>query len=91
MVAARANLIGALDRLGARVGEEHPLDPGMRPGDELLGQHAREQGTVHLHQVGQVGIERVVERLDDGRMAPPEGEDAEPREEVEIAVSLRRR
>ena len=81
----------ALDRLGARVGEEDPLDAGVRPLDQLFGQDAGQEGAVHLHEVGQVGVERVVERLHDGRMAPAEGEDAEAGEEVEVPITLRRR
>ena len=87
-VAARANLMARLDGLGAGVGEEDPLDPGVRPGHELLGQDAGQQGAVHLHEVGQVGVEGVVQGLDDGRVAAAEGEHAEPGQEVEVAVAL---
>ena len=81
-------LDGALDRLGPGVGEEHPLDPRVRPGHQLLGQDAREQGAVHLHEVGQVGVEGVVERTNDRWMAPSEGEHPEAGQEVEVAIPL---
>ena len=77
-----------LDRLGARVGEEDPLDAGMGPLDQLLGQDAGQERTVHLHEVGQVGVERVVQRLDDGRVAPAQGEHPEAGEEVEVPLPL---
>ena len=81
-------LDGALDCLCSGVGEEHPLDPRVRPGDQLLGQDAREEGAVHLHEVGQVGIERVVQRTNDCWMAPSEGEHPEAGEEVQVPVPL---
>ena len=76
----------ALDRLCARVGEEDPLDSRVRAGHELLGQDAGQERAVHLHEVREVGVEGVVQRLHDRRMPRPEGEDAEPGQEVEVPV-----
>ena len=76
----------ALDGLGARVGEDDPLDSGVRAGHQLLGQDAREERTVHLHEVREVGVEGVVQRLDDGRVPPAEGEDAEAGQKVQVSV-----
>ena len=90
-VARRANLIAALDRLGAGVGEEDPLDARMSAGDQRLGQEAGQQGAVHLHQVGQVGIDRLVERLFDGRVGPAQREHAEAGQQVEVTLARRRR
>ena len=81
-------LDGALHRLRAGVGEEHALDARVRPGDQLLGQDAREEGAVHLDEVGQIGVEGVVQRPNDCWMAPSQREHTEAGQEVQIPVSL---
>ena len=78
----------ALNGLGARVGEDHPLYARVCPLHQFLGQHAGKEGAVHLHQVRQVGVERIVQRLHDGGMAAAEGEHPEARQEVQVALPL---
>ncbi len=80
-------LDGALDRLGAGVREEAALQPVVAAGDESLGQQPRQQGAVELDQVRQVEVDGLDERLLYDRMGPAEGEDAEAREEVEVALT----
>ena len=62
--------------------------PGVGPVHQRLGQQPGQQGAVELDQVGQVGVEGLVEGVLDHRVAPAQGEDPEPREEVEVAVAL---
>ena len=81
-------LDGRLDGLGPRVGEDHPFDTGMGPGHQRFGQEAGQEGAVHLDQVGQVGVDGVVESLLDPGVVPAQGEDSEAGEEVEIAPAL---
>jgi hypothetical protein len=73
-----------LDRLRARIAEEDAANAGVRPARELLGEQSGQQGTVHLHHVGQVQIDRLMQRGLDGRMTPAERVDAEPREVVQV-------
>ena len=81
-------LDGRLDGLGPRVGEEGALDAGVRPFHQRLGQEPGQQGAVHLDQVGQIGVEGLVDGPRHGGMGTAEGEDAEPGQEVEIAPAL---
>ena len=62
--------------------------PGGRPLHQGLGQQAGQEGAVQLDQVGQVGVDGLVEGVLDHRMAPAEREDPEAREEVEVPVAL---
>ena len=76
-----------LDRLGPRVAEEDALLP-RHARDELLGQHPRQRRDVHLHGVGEIGGQHVGERALDRRVIAPDGEDAEPGEQIEVALPL---
>ena len=58
----------------------------MRPGYQLLGQQARQQGAVHLHHVGQVQVDRLVQGCLDAGMAAAEGVNPESGQEVEVAL-----
>ena len=84
LVAWRGELDGALDGLGTRVGEKDPLDARMGPADELLGEHPRQQGAVHLDQVGQVRVQGVVQGTRDRGVPSPQGEHPEAGKEVEV-------
>jgi hypothetical protein len=78
-----------LDRLRARVAEEHLLEPGRHLRDEALGEQAREHRDVHLHQVREPTVQHVREHLDHLRVIPSEREDAPAGEQIEILVALR--
>ena len=87
-VAARANLIALSTASAPELVKNTRSMPGC---DRATSSSARTPGSraaVHLHEVGQVGVEGVVQRPNDGRMAPPEGEDAEAGQEVEVPVPL---
>ena len=71
-------LDGRLDGLGPRVGEEHPLDAVMAAGHQRLGQEAGQQGAVHLDQVGQVGVDGLVQRLLDPGWFRPRAKTPKP-------------
>ena len=77
-----------LDGLRPRVREDDSAHLRMAARQQLLGEQARQERGVHLHEVRQVLVDRVVQRtLDDGVRAP-EAEDAESRQEVEVAAIL---
>ncbi len=57
----------------------------MGPIHQRLGQQAGEQGAVELGQVGQVGIESLVEGVAHGGVTPSQREHPEPRQHVEDA------
>jgi hypothetical protein len=81
-------LDGRLDRLGPRIGEDDPLDAGMGPGHEFLGQQAGKQGAVQLGQVGKVGVERLVQRVLDAGVAPAQREHAEAGQQVQVPIAM---
>ena len=54
----------------------------------LAREHSGQERRVHLDEVRQVGVDRLVERLLQRRVAPAEGEHPEPGEEVEIAATF---
>ena len=85
-VAARANLIALSTASAPELVKKTRSIPGCARADQLLGQDAGQEGAVHLHEVREIGVEGVVQRLDDGRMAPTEGEDPEPGQKVEVTV-----
>ena len=86
LVDCRANLIAASMDSAPELQKKTRLDARVRPGDELLGQQARQQGAVHLDHVRQVEVERLVQRGLDRRVAAAEGVDAESGQEVEVAL-----
>ncbi len=45
-----------LGRLGAGIGEENLVEIGHER-QQSLGQHARQRRNIHLHQIGQFGVE----------------------------------
>ena len=60
-----------LDRLGAGIGEKHLVE--MRhEREQPLGQQAGERRDVHLHQIGQIGVEHALQRRADRRMVAAE-------------------
>ena len=85
---APRELDGRLHRLGPRVGEEDPLDAGRSPPHQRFGQQTGKQSAVQLGEIGQIGIQRLVERVLDHRVAPAEGEDPEAGQEVEVPVTV---
>ena len=58
----------------------------MRPREELLREKAGQQRTIHLHHVGEIEVDRLVQRGLDRRMPTTECEDAEARQHVEVAL-----
>ena len=76
-----------LDRLGAAVAEEHPVQAG-RLGQQPLREQARQRPAVELGPVGQLGVERVVQRLADHRVVAARGEHAEAGQEIGVLVAL---
>jgi len=71
-------LDGRLDRLGARIAEEDTLDALVRTVDEGFGENARQEGAVDLDEVREVGVDGVVERLFDHRVAAPRAKTPKP-------------
>ena len=57
-------------------------------GNQLLGQDPREKRAIHLHHVGEVEVDGLVQRGLERRMAATEGIDTEAGEEVEIPLTL---
>src|SRR5439155_227381 len=78
-----------LDRLGARVGGNHGPDTARRPREQLLGEHAAEQGDPQLRQIAGAGGHHLLERSYRLRMVASDGEYAVAPAEVEIALPLR--
>ncbi len=76
-----------LHRFGAAVAEEHPFQPG-RLGEESLGEKPRQRPAVELGPVGQLGVERVVQRLADHRVVASGREHAEAGQEIGVLVPL---
>ena len=76
-----------LDRLGAAVAEEHPVKT-WRLGEEALREQAGQRAAVELGPVGQLGVQRVVQRLADHRVVAPGREHAEPGQEVRVLVAV---
>ena len=72
-----------LDRLGAGIGEEHLVEMRHQI-EQPVGQDAGERRDVHLHEVGQVGVERALQRGADRRVVAAEREHAEAAQQVEI-------
>ena len=64
---AAGELERALDGLGAAVAEEEGVAPRAGVFGERLAQQAGEQRAVHLHHVGQVEVEHVLDGLFDDR------------------------
>ncbi len=87
-VVAQGDLEGGVHRLGARVGEEHVIQP--------LGRHRRDalrqaQGSRIAELEGGAvvqGFRLALERLDDARMAVAQGAAPQPRQAVEQAVAV---
>src|SRR5665213_4550082 len=77
-----------LDRLRTGVGKDDATHPGMAASQKLLREYARKQGCIHLHQVRQVAVDRVVERLLDHRVRPSDAKDANTRENVQVTATL---
>jgi hypothetical protein len=76
-----------LDRFGAAVAEEHPVQAG-RLGQQLLGQEPGQRVAVELGPVGQLGVQRVVQRLAYHRVVAPGGEHPEAGQEVGVRVAV---
>ena len=76
-------LDGGFDRFGAGIGEEHLLAIG-NPRQQPLGKHAGERRHVHLHEIGQVGIEHALEHVAHRRMIAADREHAPPAQQVEV-------
>ena len=81
---AAGELERRLHRLGAAVAHVDPVQV-RGPVDEGLGQQPGQERRVHLHQVGQLGVEDVVQGPAHGRVGPPDAEYAETGQEVEVA------
>ncbi len=81
-------LDGGLGRFGTRVAKGHPLDPGVGPAHQGLGQQSRQDSAVELHQIWEICIQRLMEGVLDDRVAPAQCVDAESRQEIEITVAL---
>src|ERR1700722_6793911 len=81
-------LDGRLDRLCSRVAEEDPADLLAASTNQLLCEKTRQKCAVHLDHVRQVEIDRLMERLLERGVTPPECVDTESRKEVEIALAL---
>ena len=76
-----------LDRLRAGIREEHLVE--MRHvREQPLGQNAGERRDIHLHEIGQVGIERAFQRRADRRVVAADREDAEAAQQIEIALAI---
>ena len=84
---ARANLIAALDGLGAGVRKEHLLEIG-RVGEQPLRENAGEHGDVHLDEVRQIAAEHRLQRVTQYGMVAADGEHAPATEEIEVLVAL---
>ncbi len=76
-----------LDRLGAAVAEEHPVQ-ARRLGQQPLREQPGDRLTVELGPGGEVRVERVVQRLLDHRVAAARREHPESGQEVRVRVSL---
>ena len=72
-----------LDGLGAAVAEVDPVEVRRR-GEQPLGEQPGQRRRVELRQIGEIGVDDVVNRLADDRMVPAEGEYPEAGEHVEV-------
>ncbi len=79
---------GRFDRLGAGIAEEHAADLLAAARQELLGEQARQQRAVHLHHVGQIEVEGLVQRRLERRMAAPEGVNPEAGKQIQVTIAL---
>jgi len=76
-----------LDRLGAGIGEEH-LVQMWHEIEQPVGQNAGQCRDVHLHQVGQIRVERAFQRGAHRRVIAPEREHPETAQQIEILPVL---
>ena len=76
-----------LDGLGAAVAEVDPIEVWCR-GEQPLGQHARERRRVELGQVGQIGVDDVVNGLPDHGLVSAQREHSEAGEHVEVLAAV---
>ena len=76
-----------LDGLGAAVAEVDPIQVRCR-GEQPLGQHAGQRRRVELRQVGEIGVDHVVNGLADDRMVAPQREHPEASEHVEVFAAV---
>jgi hypothetical protein len=81
-------LDGGLDRLRARVAEEHLVEAAGHGGQEALGQDAGQQRHVHLHHAREICLEHLAQCRHDGRVVPAHPEDPVAGEQVEVALPL---
>ena len=77
-----------LDGLGAGVAEKHLCQPVRAALEKLLGKQPAEQRDVHLHHVGQLAGQHILQGLNHRRMVTPQGIDAEATEQIQILVAL---
>ena len=82
-------LEGRVDGVGAGVGEEHRVEPGRHPRDQLLGEEAGEQRDVHLDEARPLQLEGFLERAPHRGVVAAEIEGAVAGEQVEIALAVR--
>ena len=76
-----------LHRLGAAVAEEHPVQAG-RLGEEFLREQPGQRAAVELGPVGQLGVQRLVQRLADHRVVAARREHAEAGQEIGVLVAV---
>ncbi len=84
---AARELDRGLDRLGSGIGEEGLVE--MRhEREQPFGEDAGEHRDIHLHQVGQIGIERAFQRLANHRMTASDRKHPEAAQQVKITRVL---
>ena len=64
---AAGELDRSLDGLGAGIGEKH-LVQIWHMFEQAFGQHAGQRRDVHLHEIGQIGVEHAFQRMAQRRM-----------------------
>ncbi len=81
-------LQGRLHRLGAAVAEEDPVQVrAVR--EQLLGQQPGQRLAVEPGQVGELGVQDVVQGAADDRVVPAQAHHPEPGQHVQVVVALR--
>ena len=76
-------LHGCLDRFPARIGEDHPVEPG-RIVQQPLGQDAGQRRNVHLHKVGKIAREDARQRVAKAGMVAADAEHAPAAQQIEV-------
>jgi hypothetical protein len=74
-------------RLRAGIGEENIVQ-GRHVAQQPLGQHAGENGNIHLHEIGQIGIEHGLQRAAYAGMVAAQRENTEAAQKIEILPVL---